>query len=124
LGQISKKSGHGTRIEGAYVESDNFDEMNDYAQQKVKEKDDPKRKPYSLASNNCGTFACDVLNQDPQVESKSPSIADPRPNSIIQEYQGTYGKVEYNPKTGGSKETVDRSRYQEVLDKMKKYINQ
>ncbi|WP_052354048.1 RHS repeat domain-containing protein [Flectobacillus major] len=124
LGQISKKSGNGTRIEGAYVESDNFDAMNNYASGKVKEKDDPKRKSYNLANNNCGTFACDVLNQDPNVKDQSPSISDPRPNSIVQEYQGTYGTVEYNPKTGGTKETVDKSRYQEILDKMKSYFKQ
>jgi RHS repeat-associated protein len=124
LGQISKKSGHGTRIEGAYVESDNFDAMNNYAADKVKEKDDPKRNPYNLANNNCGTFACDVLNQDPNVAKNSPSILDPRPNSIIKEYQGEYGKVQYNPKTGGSVETVDRSRYQEILDKMKSHFKQ
>ena len=124
LGQISKKSGHGTRIEGAYIESDNFEAMNNYAEQKVKEKDNPKRKSYNLANNNCGTFACDVLNQDPNVKDQAPSIYDPKPTSIIEEYQGTFGKVEYNPKTGGTKETVDKSRYQEVLDKMKKYFNQ
>ena len=124
LGQISKKSGQGTRLEGAYVESDDFDVMNNYATDKVKEKDDPKRKSYNLANNNCGTFACDVLNQDPDVKSQSPSTSDPRPNSIIEEYQGTYGRIEYNPKTGGTKETVDKSRYQEVLDRVKKYFNQ
>jgi RHS repeat-associated protein len=122
LGQISKKSGDGTRIEGAYIESDNFDVMKSYAESKIQENSNPDRKPYSLTSNNCGTFGCDVLSQDPNVKSKAPSIADPRPNSIIQEYQGTFGTVQYDPKTGGSKETVDKSRYQEVLDMMKSYL--
>ena len=123
LEQISKKSGHGTKIEGAYVESSNFEAMKSYAEGKMAENTDPNRETYSLTSNNCGTFACDVLNQDPNVKDKSPSISDPRPNSIIEEYRGTFGKVEYNPKTGGSVETVDKSRYQEILNKFKAYLN-
>jgi hypothetical protein len=124
LGQLSKKSGQNGRIEGAYIESDNFEAMNNYAKEKMAENSDPDRESYSLRNNNCGTFGCDVVNQDPNVAKNSPSILDPSPNSIIKEYQGEYGKVQYNPKTGGSVETVDKSRYQEVLDKMKKYFNQ
>ena len=119
LAQISKKSGQKGRIEGAYIESDNFDAMNDYAKEKMGENSDPNRDPYSLTSNNCGTFGCDVVNQDPNVAKNSPSIVDPRPNSIIKEY----GKVQYNPKTGGTVETIDKSRYKEFLDKLKSQLN-
>lgn len=123
LAQISKKSGQGTRVDGAYIESDNFDAMKSYAEGRMKENTNPDREEYSLTRNNCGTFACDVLNQDPKVKDKAPSIYDPRPNSMVKEYQGEFGKVEYNSETGGTKETVDKSRYQEFLNKFKSYIN-
>ena len=44
-----------------------------------------------------------------EVSKKSPSFFDPRPNSIIQEYQSKYGKVQYNTKTGSSVVFLDRS---------------
>lgn len=127
LAQISKKSGQGTRIEGAYVESDNFEGMKAYADSKIKENSDANRKTYSLSSNNCGTFACDVLSQDSSVSNKAPSITDPRPNSIIDEYQGTFKKVEYNPaktdaKPTTTKPTTNRSTYQKAIDKFKSYF--
>ena len=37
LRQISKKAGQGGRIEGAYISSDKFKDMNEYAQKKTKE---------------------------------------------------------------------------------------
>src|SRR5690554_2680514 len=79
LGEISKISGQGGKIEGAYIEGD-FDLMNDYAQKKLKESN-PKyeeynedRKAYSLTGNNCGTFGCDVLKQDKKAKKKAPWI--------------------------------------------------
>ena len=50
-------------------------------------------------SNNCGTFATDVVKQDPEVKKKAPTIIDPRPNSIVKEYQDNFKPVTYNPKT-------------------------
>ena len=94
---ISKEAGHGGKIEGAYVESDNFEKMNGYANSKKKENSDPKRKKYSITSNNCGTFAADVLNQDPNVKEKAPFIIDKRPNSMIEEYQDNFDSVTYDP---------------------------
>ena len=60
LKSISEKAGHGGRIEGAYIKSDKFKEMNDYAIKKMNENANPDRKEYSLLNNNCGTFAADV----------------------------------------------------------------
>ncbi|KAB1061174.1 hypothetical protein F3059_13585 [Salibacter halophilus] len=97
MSAISKKSGHGGRIEGAYIESDKFKEMNDYAQKKKAENTDPDREPYDLTDNNCGTFGCDVLDQDEDVEDDAPWIADPRPNSIVGEYQDEFPAVNYDP---------------------------
>ena len=104
LGQISKKSGQGGRIQGAYVEGD-FDKMNDYAQEKLKESNpqyseyDKDRDPYSLTGNNCGTFGCDVLKQDPDAKKKAPWIIIPTPDNMAEEYQDNFPKVDYNSKT-------------------------
>ena len=68
LSVISEQAGHGGRIEGAYIESDKFKEMKTYAESKIAENSNPKRKEYSLRNNNCGTFAADVLKQDPSVK--------------------------------------------------------
>jgi hypothetical protein len=45
-----------------------FNEMNYYAQSKKTENTDPDRKDYSIGSNNCGTFATDVVKQDPKTK--------------------------------------------------------
>jgi RHS repeat-associated protein len=119
LGVISKKSGHGTRVEGAYVKSDNFGAMKSYAEAKMKENNDADRKPYSLTSNNCATFACDVLKQDSDVKDNAPLILDPRPNSVIEEYQGTFEKVEYNPKLNST-----NNKPQAIIDNKEQQSNQ
>ena len=90
LSVISEQAGHGGRIEGAYIESDKFKEMKTYAESKIAENSNPKRKEYSLRNNNCGTFAADVLKQDPSVKDKAPVIIDSRPNSIVKEYQNSF----------------------------------
>lgn len=79
LSIISEQAGHAGRIEGAYIESDKFKEMKNYAESKIAENANSKRKEYSLRNNNCGTFAADVLKQDPSVKDKAPVIIDPIP---------------------------------------------
>lgn len=81
------------------IESDKFKEMNDYAQSKKAENDNPDRKEYSITGNNCGTFAGDVVKQDPNVKKQSPTIIDPRPNSMVKEYQDNFKPINYDPKT-------------------------
>ena len=98
LSVISEQEGHGGRIEGAYIESDKFKEMKTYAESKIAENSNPKRKEYSLRNNNCGTFAADVLKQDPSVKDKAPVIIDSRPNSIVKEYQNSFKSLNYDPK--------------------------
>lgn len=44
--------------------------MNNYAKQRLKDNQNDNRTPYSLTSNNCGTFAKDVLEADPNVKKK------------------------------------------------------
>ena len=92
LDRVSLQSGQGGKIEGAYVKSDKFKEMDDYAQKKLKESNpghreyDKDRKPYGLLSNNCGTFAADVVDQDSDV-AKPTIIVNPTPPNIVDEYQ-------------------------------------
>ena len=98
LSIISEQAGHAGRIEGAYIESDKFKEMKNYAESKIAENANSKRKEYSLRNNNCGTFAADVLKQDPSVKDKAPVIIDSRPNSIVKEYQNSFKSLNYDPK--------------------------
>ena len=98
LSIISEQAGHAGRKEGAYIESDKFKEMKNYAESKIAENANSKRKEYSLRNNNCGTFAADVLKQDPSVKDKAPVIIDPRPNSIVKEYQDNFKSLNYDPK--------------------------
>ena len=97
MGELSKKAGQNGRIDGSYIESDKFENMDKYATIKENENSNPSRKTYSLTGNNCGTFAADVVNQDENVNKKAPIIVDPRPNSIVEEYQDKFKTITYNP---------------------------
>ena len=106
--QISDKAGHGGKIEGAYIKSDKFKEMNDYAQDRMKENSNPEREEYSLGNNNCGTFTNDVVKQDEEVSEEAPTVVNPRPNSMIKEYQRKFQDVEYDPKNNST--TVEEEK--------------
>lgn len=101
LSTISKQSGQSGRIDGAYIKSDKFSEMNDYAQMKLKESNpgpdyNKDREPYKLTGNNCGTFCSDVISQDPTVDV--PNIVNPTPTNIVDEYQEEgNASVTYDP---------------------------
>jgi len=96
LEQISKKSGQGGRIDGAYIKSDQFSAMDAYAKKKMAENANPKRTEYGLTDNNCGTFAADVVNQDKTVDA--PSLSNPTPTNIVDEYQEEgNAKVTFTP---------------------------
>ena len=71
-----------------------------------KAKNDPKIKGMlinaevfacSTLKNNCGTFAADVLKVDDEVKEKAPSIIDPRPNSMVEEFQDEFKPIKYDP---------------------------
>ncbi len=98
LAFISKKSGQNGRIKGAYIKSNLFSEMNDFAQNSIKNNNNPERRTYSITSNNCGTYACDVLKQDPTIRNSAPWIFDPRPNSLINEYQRIFQPLNFEPR--------------------------
>ncbi len=103
---LSEKVGQGGRIEGTYIESDQFKAMNDYATQKFNESNDPEnpdynkdRKSYNLYNNNCATFGCDVLKQDPEIEENAPWILNPSPDNVAEEYQDNFTPMSYDPET-------------------------
>jgi RHS repeat-associated protein len=104
MGIISAKSGHGGKIDGAYIKSDKFKEMKSYADKKFNESNpgtdsyNKDRPSYTLSGNNCGTFASDVISQDETVDK--PTINFPSPTNIVDEYQEEgNAKVDYDPKT-------------------------
>jgi hypothetical protein len=111
--QISDKAGHGGKIEGAYIKSDKFKEMNDYAQDRIKENSNPEREEYNLMNNNCGTFTNDVVKQDEEVSEEAPTVIDPRPNSMIKEYQRKFQDVEYDPEK--EKTTVEEEKEKKII---------
>ena len=95
---LSENSGAGGEIEGAYIISDKFKEMNDFAKNRMNENNDPNRKKYSIWSNNCATFAEDVITQDKSVDR--PWIVVNSPINIVDEYQEEgNARVYYNPET-------------------------
>ncbi|MCX8711358.1 hypothetical protein J3U57_02330 [Gilliamella sp. B3464] len=62
LRQISANSGQRGNIRGAILRKENiYDISVEYCEQKIRENDDPERKPYSIYSNSCMTFVDDLL---------------------------------------------------------------
>ena len=68
----------------AYFESDKFEEMNSYAQERLSENSNPDRKSYSTTTNNCGHFATNVIRQDSNISR--PLIRRPAPKGLIRQY--------------------------------------
>lgn len=71
---ISHTAGHDGRIEGAYVESNEFEVMNDYAQSLMAENENRGREKYNIMSNNCSTFAEEVLKQDESIRKSHQQV--------------------------------------------------
>ena len=95
LKSISQKAGHDGPIEGAYVQSDDFTSMNEYAKELMKQNSNPKREKYNPVNNNCSTFAEDVLKQDKTVREKAPRPWVNRPNGVIKLWQKRFERISY-----------------------------
>ncbi len=91
LSAVSKKAGHGGRVEGAYVQSDSFDKMVGFTEGRMAGNADPKREPYGITDNNCGTFMKQTLEAG---GVDTPWMIDPRPNSYIKELQSDFPRVQ------------------------------
>jgi RHS repeat-associated protein len=91
LDSISKQSGQGGAISGAYIKNDNFKAMNDFAKDQMSSNSDPNRTPYDLTNNQCGTFMKDVIEAG---GVDTPWMIDPRPNSYIEELRDDFKKID------------------------------
>jgi len=97
LHRISTAAGHGGRIEGVYIEvNGGFAPMLKYAQLRVVENNNPKRKPYDILNHSCVHFTKDVVAA---AGIGTPWMLDPRPNSYIGEFRDDYPDLDYNPRT-------------------------
>lgn len=98
LKNISERYGDNGDINGAYIKSDEFKAMQTYAEGAVSESNNPDRQPYDIFTNNCATFAEDVISQDESV--KRPTIFIHTPVNTVKEYQEEgHTKVFYNSST-------------------------
>lgn len=96
--KISQKSGDNGDIEGAYVKSEKFEEMKRFAAGMVAEATNPEREPYDIITNNCATFAEEVIAQDESVNR--PWIIVHTPRNTVEEYQEKGNtRVYYNSQT-------------------------
>ena len=98
LKTISNQSGDNGDINGAYFKSSEFKTMQKYAEGVVSEANNPDRKPYNIFTNNCATFAEDVITQDKSIDK--PTIVIHTPINTVEEYQKKGNtKIYYNSKT-------------------------
>jgi RHS repeat-associated protein len=98
LQALSKKAGHGGSIEGAYFSADDSTtkKMLDYAMGRLKQNNNPSRPPYSLRTNNCGTFASKTIEAGVG-ELKSSLI--PSPNAEVKKLEPqAEATVKFDPK--------------------------
>ena len=66
-----------------------------YCLKRYQQNNDPKRAPYSLATNSC----CHFMKETVEAAGVSmPSMWDPRPVSYIAEIQSCYDDLDYTPK--------------------------
>ncbi len=84
LTAVSRQSGQGGPVEGAYFKNDNFQAMAKYSEQRMAQNTDASRQSYGLFGNNCGTFMRDTLAAG---GVDTPSMIDPRPVSYVEELQ-------------------------------------
>ena len=123
MGLVSKEAGHGGRIEAAEIKitDQEFDKMLEYQKAKLKENDDPNRKPYTLESHNCGTFSCAVVSENKD-DSGVPceDDANSRPVKMIKEVQKSATRVSYDPETKEIKRGGDYKDSKEEKDTDKK----
>jgi RHS repeat-associated protein len=96
LASVARQSGHDTKLEGAYVEGADFDDMKDYAESRQADNSDDEREPYDVTSRNCGTFAQSVIEAG---GADVPAMVDPRPASYVDEIQEDHTRVAYDPAT-------------------------
>ena len=86
--QSGRKNGKVYDVMGVYFRSDEFKEMNSFANLTWKKSLNGETKEYSLLNNNCGDFTTNVLKQDKQILEKSPWFQYAAPYNLIEQYWG------------------------------------
>ena len=98
LAVVSKKAGHGTRIQGAYIEAPGrFDAMLKYVSGRMSLNKNPKREAYSIWTNSCLHFAIHTAEAG---GVETPWYADPSPSSYGGVLQDSFPDLNYDPKRG------------------------
>jgi len=99
LKTISEKVGKNSEILGAYVESDKYEEMVSYANNKFDETNSKGSKDqYHEVLFNCATFASDVMKQDPGIKGAPDPFAF-MPIHFTDWYQTSYPAVYQDDET-------------------------
>jgi RHS repeat-associated protein len=91
---ISKKYGKGSEIEGAYIQSDKYEEMKQYADDKMEETKENSEDTYDILTNNCATFSSDVIQRDNNITPPILKLVLPKQYSIF--YRLSHSKINYN----------------------------
>ncbi len=96
LGKISRVSGQGGRMLGAYIELNvgGFELMVTYATTRMALNVDPARPPYDLLSNSCLHFAKATAAAG---GAQMPMIIDPRPAGYIERVRGEFPDLDFMP---------------------------
>jgi hypothetical protein len=98
LAVISTKAGHGTPVQGAYIEAPGrFEAMLKYATTRVSLNKNPKREAYSIWTNSCLHFAIHTVEAG---GIETPWYADPSPASYGEVLQEAFPDLDYDPKRG------------------------
>ena len=94
LKDVSAKGGQNGKVEGAYFQTTDSQtqDMNKYAVDQISQNESVSKEAYSLLGKNCGTFINEVLEAG---GVDTPMLIDPRPNSMIGEWQDEDNEVCY-----------------------------
>lgn len=96
LARVSKVSGQGGRLLGAYIELEQggFELMLKYAVGRLAKNTDPKRPSYELLSNSCLHFAKDTAVSG---GADMPMVIDPRPAGYIERVRDDFPDLDFTP---------------------------
>ncbi|HYP74353.1 MAG TPA: hypothetical protein VER12_00270 [Polyangiaceae bacterium] len=96
LAAISRLSGQGGKILGAYIELEKggFEAMLKFANARMAKNVDPARPPYELLSNSCLHFAKETAAAG---GGDMPMVIDPRPAGYIERVRDDFPDLDFTP---------------------------
>ena len=100
LSYISRQAGQNTRISGAFIQLPDgaYEKMLTYAQGRLKDNTDAKRKTYDLWSNSCLDFMKETAEAG---GADMPWVIDPRPDGYIERIRSSFPPLDYQPGISG-----------------------